>query len=237
MREKSTLNSAEQRPAASGRRITAPHVLLVEGKDEELFFRALLNREMAQGGPGCQVIPLGKDRFRPRLLGLAADIRGRAVGAVGVVRDADDDAEGALQSVCDALAAAGFTRPAEHGVIVAGDPRVGVFIMPDGRQPGALEALCRRSVRASAAGLCVDEYMRCLTEQNGWEATTKGNTAQWDKAFVHAYLASRKNPVVRTGEGALQEVWDFGHEAFHPVTEFLRRLIGSPSGDAVPEHE
>ena len=219
------MNFVEEEPGASTIKITAPHLLLVEGKDEELFFRAFLESELPGEAPKFQVIPLGKGRFRPRLQGLAIDIRQSSVKSVGVVRDADENPAGALQSVCDALVAAGFPTPGSHGEIVGTSPRVGVFVMPDGRSPGALEALCQQSVASEPAGSCVLEYLDCLKMREGWGDGTERNTAQRDKAFVHAYLASRGDPVARTGEGAKQGVWDFGHGAFGPITDFLRELL------------
>ena len=107
--------------------------------------------------------------------------------------------------------------------------------MPDGHSRGALEALCRRSVESEIAGSCVEQYLDCLKNRDGWGGGIARNSAQRDKAFVHAYLASREDPVARTGEGAQQGVWDFHHEAFRPVTEFLRQLTAESSGDALSQ--
>ena len=209
-------------------RITAPRLLLVEGRDEELFFSALMSHGLARNSAQHQIIALGgKDSFRGQLLGLATAIRAHPVASLGVVRDGDEDARRALQSVADALAAAGFSKPDSHAAFVGTKPRVGVFVMPDGQNRGALEALCRRSVEGEAAA-CVADYLKCLQDRDVWGTAAPRNTAQRDKAFVHAYLASRKNPVARTGEGAQQRVWNFGHSAFEPVKDFLSRLLAPP---------
>ena len=232
------MNSVDRQSGRNPIKDTASHLLLVEGKDEERFFSALLESELSGRVSECQVIPLGKDRFRPRLRGLAIHIRGSSVRSVGVVRDADEHPAGALQSVCDALAAADFPRPGLHGAIVGTNPRVGIFVMPDGHSRGALEALCRRSVESEIAGSCVEQYLDCLKNRDGWGGGIARNSAQRDKAFVHAYLASREDPArIRdsSSEGAQQGVWDFRHEAFWPVTEFLRQLTAESSGDALSQ--
>ena len=163
------MKSVDTNPGTNTIRIEAPHLLLVEGKDEELFFRALVDQRLASGAAKPQVIRLGgKDRFGHQLRGLAPDIRDCPVVSVGVVRDADEHAARALQSVCDALAAVGFSAPGSHGEIVGASPRVGVFVMPDGRSPGALEALCQQSVESEPAGSCVLEYLDCLKMREGW---------------------------------------------------------------------
>ena len=230
------MKSVDTKPGTNTIRIEAPHLLLVEGKDEELFFRALVDQRLASGAAKPQVIQLGgKDRFGHQLRGVAPDIRDYPVVSVGVVRDADEHPTGALHSVCDALGAAGFPIPASHGEVVGTGPRVGVFVMPDGQSPGALEALCRGSVEQSPAGSCVGQYLDCLHDRDSWGRETTRNAAQRDKAFAHAYLASRKDPVARVGEGAQQGVWDFGHRAFQPLIEFLLQLATGTIGDALSQ--
>jgi len=216
--------------------IRAPCLLLVEGQDEVAVLCALLNNRIASPCSEHQVMGVGgRDQFRRQLGALTNQIREARVRALGVVRDADENAADALRSVCDALAAAGLARPDSHAEFVAAVPRVGVFVMPDGQNPGALEALCRRSIEDSPAGSCVDQYLDCLRDRGGWGSDI--NPAQEDKAFAHAYLASRKNPVARVGEGAQQGAWDFEHSAFRPLGEFLRQLVGTPSGDASSSQE
>ena len=205
-------------------KITERRLLLVEGRDEELFFRALLRHGLGRKPAPHQIIAVGgRDKFRKGLSGLAPHIQTFPVEWLGVVRDADENAEGALQSVSDALDAAGFPKPVHHAAFVGTQPRVGVFVMPDGKNRGALEALCRQSVRAEPVGGCVNEYLDCLRDRGRWG--TGRNTAQRDKAFVHAFLASGEDPVARTGEAARDGIWNFEHSAFKPVTDFLSRLL------------
>lgn len=217
------MSSGDPESGTNAVEITARHLLLVEGRDEKLFFTALMGAPSGASLPECQVIALGRQGFRRQLKALAVSIRGGWVESLGVVRDADDHSAGALQSVCDSLVATGFPSPISHGAIVGTNPRVGVFVMPDGTNPGALEALCRRSVETEPPGSCVEEYLHCLDERGGWGRAERSTTLH-DKAFVHAFLASRKDPVARTGEGAQQGVWDFQHEAFRALRDFLLRL-------------
>lgn len=124
--------------------IEQPYVLVVEGRDEVLFFEALLAR---CGIGGFQVLPAnGKDNIRPVLQAVVRSPGfARLVSAVGVVRDADDDGAAAFRSVCGALSAAGLACPSKHCEVVGAEPRVSVLIMPDGVE-GELETLsCVRS--------------------------------------------------------------------------------------------
>ena len=139
-----------------------------------------------------------------------------------MVRDADDDAGGAFHSVRDGLRHAGYRPPPAHGGFSDAEPAVGVFIVPDGSGPGAIETLCRRSRAGDAVSGCVDEYMKCLAER----AAMRSRNA--DKTFAHAYLAAAADPVARVGEGARQGAWDFDSEAFAELAGFLGRLLEAP---------
>lgn len=213
-------------------RISKPHLLFVEGKDEKLFFNALLKSMNSETDSLCQILEAGKAGLRKELAAVVTDHRWEIVRSIGVVRDADDDSDGAFRSVLDALAKNQLGAPRTHGEFASGQPRVGVFIMPDGVSKGALESLCLGSVDPDV-GSCVDEYLECLAARADWGRDA--NTAQRAKAFVHAFLASGKDPVARLGEGALQGVWNFDHEVFGRIRMFLAELLAEsteqPKGD------
>ena len=205
--------------------IRKPRLLLVEGRDEVNLFRALIHG-CFDDDPGIQVIDAGgKDKFsrNPRAIQTAATAA-PALQSIGVVRDADADAGAAFASVCDGIRSANYEPPVNHGEFSNGMPAIGVFIVPDGTEPGAIETLCRRSRQGDATAACVDEYLNCLEQGH---ATSSKNL---DKSFAHAYLAATENPVARVGEGALQGVWDFASSVFAPLTQFVHRLALGPDG-------
>lgn len=199
--------------------ICSDRLLLVEGKDEVNLFDALIG-ERVGADTDLQIIDAGGvGKFPRSLRAIHTAARARpTLRAVGVVRDADDDAASAFASVCDHLRNAGFVPPPAHGAFSGAVPSVGVFIVPDGLEPGAMETLCRRSVEETDAARCVDAYLECL-EQHG--ALHSNNP---DKSFAHAWLAAARNPVARVGEGARAGVWSFGSPAFAAVSDFLREL-------------
>ena len=104
--------------------------------------------------------------------------------SVGIIRDADDNPQGSFDSVCNSLRSVGYEPPAAHAEFSDATPSVGVFIVPDGSQPGAIETLCRRSVEGEDAAKCADEYMECLTTHDALQSRNA------DKTFTHAYLAA-----------------------------------------------
>lgn len=194
-------------------------LLLVEGKDEVNLFETLIERCL-DGASSIQVIDAGgKDRFSGELQAIRAAAQLRPTfRAIGVVRDADDNAAGAFKSVCDHLGKAGYEPPSSHGKFSDAAPSVGVFIVPDGANVGAMETLCRRSVQGTDASACVEKYMECL---DGHDAMKSRNR---DKTFAHAYLSAGVDPVARVGEGARNGVWDFESDAFGALKRFVRNL-------------
>ena len=97
-------------------------------------------------------------------------------------------------------------------------PSIGVFIVPDGSGPGAMETLCRRSVEDTDAARCVDDYLGCLERHDAMRSRNA------DKSFAHAYLAAMEDPVARVGEGAQQGAWSLESPAFAALARFVRDL-------------
>ena len=201
--------------------ISADRLLLVEGRDEAYLFEALLRHCLgAVWQQKIQIIEAGgRSAFRGNIATIRAEAESRPLRAIGVIRDADDSAGNAFQSVCDALRHAAYDPPGAHGEISDGEPPVGVFILPDGASSGAIETLCRRSVAGGAASQCVEAFIDCLKEQRTLRSRNE------DKTFTHAWLAATKDPVARVGEGARQGVWNFDDPAFGKLSAFLRTLF------------
>lgn len=199
-------------------RIEKPRLLLVEGRDEVNVFKALMKHCLG-GGSDMQVVDAGgKDQFPRRMRAIRTAPKPSPLRSIGVVRDANGDARGSFRSVCGSLRNVGYEPPPVHGEFSGASPPVGVFIAPDGVQPGAIETLCRRSVEGKAASACADEYMECLKNRGAMQSSNI------DKSFAHAYPASMPNPVARVGEGALSGVWNFESPAFEELSRFLHRL-------------
>ena len=208
-----------KRPIRQPIRIRESAVLLVEGRDEQNLFTALLKSESPAPVNIQIVVAGGTARFRPNLLTIRRNMVRSPIAALGIVRDANGNAARAFQSVCDAVKAAGLEPPTGHASFSTAFPSIGVFVVPDGLAPGAVETLCRRSVEGTHAARCVEQLLLCLGEEASVPSPVNA-----DKTFAHAYLAAGANPVARVGEGALQGAWDFGSPAFAGLKRFLREL-------------
>jgi hypothetical protein len=172
--------------------ITYSKVLVVEGSDAFQFFKALLRHlgllteiEIRNSG--------GVEEWLAYLRTLVGTSGFAEVTSLGVVRDAEANAESAFESVCSGLRQVKLGVPPQPGAITEGNPRVSVFILPDCVNPGMLETLCLQAVRADPAMSCVEEYFQCVQKQG---LALPNNLP---KAQLHAFLASRPKPDLLLG--------------------------------------
>jgi len=105
--------------------IRSPYQLLVEGRTSKVFFDALARHV---GVVDLEVHSFGGNTELRGNLRAFIKIPGFTdVKAVGLVRDAENDAVAAFQSAADALAHAGLVRPPVHASITPGPGRVNDF--------------------------------------------------------------------------------------------------------------
>lgn len=204
--------------ANGGQTLTSDRLLLVEGKDEVNLTNSMLCRWNIGG---VQVVNVGgRYQFQDRLDALLSQARARRLqlSALGVLRDADDSPQSALQSVTGALHSVSLPAPNSQGAFMRGAPSVGIFILPDGESRGSVEGLCWASVKDTPAAQCSTSYLKCLEDS---EALKSRNTS---KTLVHAYLAAQEDPYARVGEGALKGYWPIDHPVFDPLKRFVCRL-------------
>ena len=197
--------------------IAEPIQLLVEGNDGLNWFLALFGH---MGVEGVQVQDYGGVSELRRFLQMFARAPGFVnVTAVGIVRDAEEKPpRDALASVRGALEDAGLPAPDVPDTIADGPPRVSVLILPDGTNPGLLESLLSETVKDTPVADCIDEFLECAERDGGSQIKRP------DKAFAHAFLATRPDPHVSVGVAAQKGYWDLDHQALDGVRSFLRDL-------------
>ena len=121
--------------------ITHKKVLAVEGKDECYFFEALLDY---MGIIEYQIYDIeGKNNFRTKIPALVktSDLDFDKVDVFAIIRDADDNHEGAFESISYIVKKAGLKGPLKVNTFGDGNPKVGIFIMPGNSGNGMLEDL------------------------------------------------------------------------------------------------
>lgn len=196
------------------KKISKSRVIITEGREDELFFDALINYLTLND---IQILPIGgKTELRKYLRALIKVSGFDEIKSLGIARDANSDPRAALQSVRDALRSIGLPAP-ERTLIPFGDkPKVVIMIFPDENTRGMLEDLCLQSVIQDPAMFCVDQYFQCL-QQRGMNLPSK-----MSKAKVQVFLGSRPEPGKLLGVAAQAGYWPFDVEAFAQVKIFLR---------------
>jgi hypothetical protein len=196
--------------------ITKKKLLMVEGKDEENFFKALLEHiEMKDMVDIFDV--KGKDNFRNSLPGLKNTSGFSNLDAFVVIRDADDSFENAFKSVKGVLEENKFEPPIKAGEFSKGTPKVGIFIMPDNKRKGMLETLCMETVKNEEGMACVNPFIDCAKKLKEPPKTI-------DKAKALAFLAIKPDAENRVGIGAQKHYWNFDADELKPLIDFLHRL-------------
>ena len=197
--------------------VERPVQLLVEGRDGFNFFGAFANR-------------LNLDHIQLQDFGGVRDLRGflqalvRApefstkVQSLGIIRDAEENADWAFQSVQSSLRNAELPVPSQPAERAGDGPAVSVLILPGNGQSGMLETLICESLADAAEQRCIDEFLKCVADSRNAPVRNP------DKARVFAYLAAGEEPRHSVGVAAQRRQWDFTHTAFVGVRQFLSEL-------------
>jgi len=221
-------------------RIDKPCVLAVEGDDERVFLTRIAKREGLQ--EKIQIWPFGGRSSLPDKMRAIVTTPGfsQNVVSLGVVMDAEENADGAYQSVCGALESAKLSAKREKLVPVPEAPKLDILILPGDNRRGALETVCLDSVEDKPAMTCVNEFSECVKKEwikelrRGKDQGVDGEereppVAKLHKMRAHAFLASiYEKPEIRLGEAAGKENgWDLSQKAFDEIKAFLNGLVES----------
>ncbi|MDQ1350737.1 MAG: hypothetical protein QG657_1039, partial [Acidobacteriota bacterium] len=145
--------------------------------------------------------------------------------AFAIIRDADDSFENAFKSVINVLEKIEDLKvPKKPGEFSRGNPKVGVFIMPDNSHPGMLEDLCLKTVKDTEAMECVKQFLDCAKKLEN-----PPKTKDIPKAKVQAFLALMPNVPDSVGRGAQRKaqgkkIWNFDAAELSPLKDFLSQL-------------
>ncbi|HUD45652.1 MAG TPA: DUF3226 domain-containing protein [Candidatus Baltobacteraceae bacterium] len=161
----------------------------------------------------------GKDKLRSflREIQQRPEFAQNKVASIGIIRDADDDAAAAFQSVRDALISNGYAAPQANAAVTGEPIKVGVLIIAPNDRRGMLEDLCLKSVSDRPEFACVDEYFRCVAEKSERKVFSS-------KAKVRVWMSSHPDYDLYVGKAAEKGYWPWDTAAFEGVKTFLRSL-------------
>ena len=199
--------------------ITAPVLLLVEGRDEEALIQQMCTHWF---GLRAQVIDIecveGLDNFPRRFRALTVRSLG-ALKVVGVIADSEQDPAATAQRWTDLfqevepLMNNGMPCPCRK------------LQLPGDDTPGAFEALVLAAWAGDAVADCATAFRDCVMPHLG-----QRTLAQKDKIAVHAWLSAKLgnaygNVFKAQEKHPDQPLLDYDHPAFAPIKTFIDGLL------------
>lgn len=199
--------------------IKAQKLLLVEGNDDQGVFQKLIEEI---GVDDIQVHSMGgKDNFRiPNLKSIINTPGFREVKSLGIVRDADENANNTFSSICIILRECSLPVPAQPMEIISASLKVGVLVIPPGAAKGEIEDLCLAAIKEYNELECIENYFSCLKEKLPLDKFPK----ELPKAKIQAFLASREESVPHLGVAAQKGYFPLDHNIFKDIKIFLKSL-------------
>ena len=190
--------------------------LLVEGNDQVNFFDALCRRLVL---PHIQIQNFGGVDDLRTFLSVFAKYPGMTdVRSVGIVRDAERNAQSAFQSVQGSLRNAGLVVPDQPARRAGESPSVSVFILPDNRNSGMLETLLCQTFQGEPIDDCIEDFLQCARSASGEDLRNP------DKSKAHAFISTMPRPEVSIGVAARRRYWNLDHPVFNQIRAFLQTL-------------
>lgn len=198
--------------------IISDTILLVEGKDEVIFFEEYFKRLDIK--KDIQIINIqGVQNMKTKVKTIINMPNFEQVVSIGIVRDSDGSIAAALQSIKNILREVSLPIPEKHNSFKEDGIKVGIFIMPGDEIAGTmLEDLCLETKKDDINLELINDYLRALEEKG---SSYPSNIA---KAKCLIYLASTNKVVNEIGLGAKKGYWDFHHPSLNPLRTFIDNL-------------
>ena len=195
-------------------------MLLVEGSDELHVIVRICERVGFE--PEFHIID---KKGVPQLLdSLDTEVKTPGLSTMGVVLDADDNVESRWRAVVDRLRLANIelpAAPAQSGTIIKGEPRVGIWLMPNNQSQGELEDFVLEMIPAGdPVWPRAQGYIDSIPESDREFAAGKILRAR-----VHAWLAAREEPR-QMGQAVQANDLDIEVAICQGFVDWLRRLFG-----------
>lgn len=163
--------------------------LLVEGPDDEHVVRHLC--EQFRVLPSFEIIQ--KEGIRNLLPSIPIELNVSGRKVLGILVDANDNPEARWQAIMDKLSKLNAelpSAPMPMGTIIEGNPRVGIWMMPDNMAAGELENFIALLIpQHDPVWPLSQAYIRKIPPKERRFAAGKTLRAQ-----VHAWLAARERP-------------------------------------------
>ena len=205
-----------------------PGRLVVEGKDDLHVVMALCNH-YALPETFDVVAPGGVDAL---IAGIPVRLKESSVRAIGVVINADQDAQARWTAVTRPFVEAGYGNippiPAPDGTIVelARRPRVGIWMMPDNQVSGMLEDFVAHLIPPHDQLL---PRARVIVQALEDEGVHQHARVHRSKAVMHTWLAWQQQPGQPLGLAITANALMRDATRARAFADWLRRLFAFPA--------
>nr|WP_315244619.1 DUF3226 domain-containing protein [uncultured Albidiferax sp.] len=195
--------------------ITAPVLLLVEGKDEEYLVQKMCEHWFPARAANIDIECVdGADNFPRRFKALPSRSRD-SLRVVGVITDSEEDPQATARRWIDLFAEVepAIKRPCKK------------LQLPHQDKPGAFEALVLQALQADPIAVCALGFRDCVTQHTGARTL-----AQQDKIAVQAWLSASLGGAYGNVFKAQKKypekvLLDYDHAAFAPIKQFIEDLL------------
>ena len=215
--------------------ITKKCLIFCEGIDEYFFLIYWLNSKALANEEGfsrdIQVVNFGGNSDLADTLQSYRLVENfSSVTHLMIIRDAEQDAHAAIQSIQSALLFAGFTAPdstAQWCLDSANGIHIGFMLFPEltaNPVSGTLEDLCLQILADSDAPQYlaeIDPFLQNISAHHG-------RFSHPHKTKLHTYFSvSDKFTGLKIGESAKAGAFDWSHTRLDPLKDFVRHMLNT----------
>lgn len=205
-----------------------PHLIIVEGRDDGEFYEKMC--QLAGVADKIEIRSVGDNSGTAflRAIRFLKEV-GSHLQTIAIIRDAEDNPAGSWESARDCLNRALLPSPTQSGILSSEQDgrRTAALIVPIGK-PGSVETICWASLDPHPLTACVEDFLACSWANDpGSKSTTQ---ALMDKARIRALLAVGPSsprpldPEKRFIHAIREDFWDWNHEAFAPIIDFMKTV-------------
>ena len=144
--------------------------------------------------------------------------------ALGIIRDAETDGNGACEAIRASLRQNDLPVPRNANEFTNGLLKVGYLVIPHGAPSGCLEHACLDACANPRARNCASAFLDCVGrshDNENWNA----------KVQTRAIIASSGSPGAALGQSALLGIWNRDAPSLKIIETFLRGLSAVTAPD------
>lgn len=195
-------------------------LFLAEGSSEAFFLESLFTDRGFDESEYCVFCIEGIDNLRPNLHFLSTEPNFHLVKSMGIMVDANGDADARLTSVLSSLKRYGCADDSTSfnggNIAVYKGLRIGLFISPGNSEPGTIETLTVREIRDQQESECIEALEGCIKSVCGAVLS--------EKALTQIYISIKNGSLCGVGRAFQAGILKVEHPAYEEAVETFAQL-------------